>query len=120
MWFELLLWIIYVLCSTNIFLHTWYKSFLNTETKTNNLEESPLKLLSKHELKNITIVLETTGTYSPHIATYLLASSKLIFYNALVYLINPKISRNYNHSFTNMDKKDPKDSFILADPLVDS
>ena len=91
------------------------KSFPNTETGANNLEENLLKLLNKHEFENIQIVLETTGVYSAHIATYLSASSKLLFYNALVYLINPKISRNYNRSFTDMDKTDPNDSFILAD-----
>lgn len=91
------------------------KSFPNTEIGANNLEENLLKLLSKHEFENIQIVLETTGVYSAHVATYLSASSKLLFYNVLVYLINPKISRNYNRSFTDMDKTDPKDSFILAD-----
>lgn len=92
-----------------------YKSFPNSESGADNLEDVLLKLLHKHEFKSIQIVLETTGVYSAHIATYLSASSKLMPYNVLVYLINPKISKNYRKSFSDMDKTDPKDAFVLAD-----
>ena len=71
-----------------------YKSFPNSESGADNLEDVLLKLLHKHEFKSIQIVLETTGVYSAHIATYLSASSKLMPYNVLVYLINPKISKS--------------------------
>lgn len=92
-----------------------YKSFPNSESGANDLEDALLKLLHKHELSSIQIVLETTGVYSAHIATYLSASDKLMPFNALVYLINPKISKNYRKSFSDMDKTDPKDAFVLAD-----
>lgn len=91
------------------------KSFPNTESGANDIEATLLDLLGKHGLTNIQIVLETTGVYSAHIATFLSASSKLLPYHALVYLINPKISKNYRKSFSDMDKTDPKDAFVLAD-----
>ena len=53
--------------------------------------------------------------YSFHIATYLSSSESLANYHVLVYSINPKTSQNYRKSFSEMDKTDPKDSYILAD-----
>lgn len=61
------------------------------------------------------IVLESTGVYSFHIATYLSASESLTNFNCMVYCINPKTSQNYRKSFSEMDKTDPKDSYVLAD-----
>lgn len=49
---------------------------------------------------NIIIVLEATGIYSIHIATYLSVSEKLTPYNLLVYCLNPKSTSNYQRCFT--------------------
>ncbi|MDP3130455.1 MAG: IS110 family transposase, partial [Bacillota bacterium] len=48
-------------------------------------------------------------------ATYLSASAALSAIDTRVYLINPKITRNYRESFTDMDKTDPADAYLLAD-----
>ena len=61
------------------------------------------------------MILESTGVYSAHLATYLSNSKYLATYDSKVYIINPKISKNYRKSFADMDKTDPKDAFILAD-----
>ena len=79
------------------------------------IEAKLLEILPSTECSNIICVLESTGIYSAHIATYLSASEKLFRYNILVYCINPKISKNYRASFSDIDKTDPKDSYILAD-----
>ena len=79
------------------------------------IEVKLLECLNKNAFENVVIVLESTGMYSYHIATYLSSSDELIKFNVLVYCIDPKTSANYRKSFTEMDKTDPKDSYILAD-----
>lgn len=64
---------------------------------------------------NIIIVLEATGIYSIHIATYLSVSEKLTPYNLMVYCLNPKSTCNYQRCFTDLNKMDPNDAFMLAD-----
>ncbi|MDY0276952.1 MAG: IS110 family transposase, partial [Acholeplasma sp.] len=87
----------------------------NTQDGANQIEEKLILLLNKHKLTKVLIVLESTGVYSAHIATYLSASKNLAVFDVKVFIINPKISRNYRRSFADMDKTDPKDAYILAD-----
>jgi len=87
----------------------------NHQSGANLLEEKLLDILDRHHLSKIIIAMESTGIYSAHIATYLSASKFLFPFEVKVYVLNPKISRNYRHSFSDMDKTDPKDAFILAD-----
>jgi len=87
----------------------------NTRDDANQIETHLLKLLEKHNLTKMIIILESTGVYSAHIASYLSSSKPLSLFNTKVYIINPKISKNYRKSFADMDKTNPKDAFILAD-----
>jgi transposase len=87
----------------------------NTQDGANQIESKLLKLLDQHHLTKIIVVLESTGVYSAHLATYLSASKVLSVFDIRVYIINPKISKNYRKSFADMDKTDPRDAFILAD-----
>lgn len=79
------------------------------------IESKLLECLVKNDLQHLVIILESTGVYSFHIATYLSSSEYLANFNCLVYCINPKTSSNYRKTFSDMDKTDPKDSYILAD-----
>jgi len=87
----------------------------NTQDGANQIETHLLKLLEKHNLTKLIVILESTGVYSAHIATYLSASKYLNLFDTKVYIINPKISKNYRKSFADMDKTDPKDAYVLAD-----
>ncbi len=99
------------------FTQSFKKSFktLNNVHGAESIESQLLDILPSTDCTDIICVLESTGIYSAHIATYLSASETLFRYNILVYCINPKISKNYRASFSDMDKTDPKDSYILAD-----
>lgn len=90
-------------------------SIPNTQDGVEIMERKLLDLLDKNALSKITIVLESTGVYSAHIATFLSASKYLAVFDVKVYIINPKISRNYRKSFSDIDKTDPKDAYILVD-----
>lgn len=87
----------------------------NTQDGATIIESKLCDLLMKHSLSKIVVVLESTGVYSAHLATYLSNSKFLSIYDSKVFIINPKISKNYRRSFSDMDKTDPKDAFVLAD-----
>ena len=87
----------------------------NDSEGASKIEAKLIECLYKNNYKKVVIVLESTGMYSFHIATCLSSSELLANYSVLVYCINPKTSQNYRKSFSEMDKTDPKDSYILAD-----
>lgn len=87
----------------------------NDQAGASRLETQILSALRSAGLSRCTIVMESTGIYSAHIATYLSASPALSALDTRVYLINPKITRNYRESFADMDKTDPADAYLLAD-----
>jgi len=87
----------------------------NDQDGASRLETQILSALRSAGLSRCTIVMESTGIYSAHIATYLSASPALSALDTRVYLINPKITRNYRESFADMDKTDPADAYLLAD-----
>lgn len=91
------------------------KNIPNTKDGANTIASSLIEVLNKNNLNKIIFVLESTGVYSSHIATYLSTHLDLAKFDSLVYIINPKISKNYRKSFSDMDKNDPKDAFVLAD-----
>ena len=90
-------------------------SVSNDSEGASKIEAKLLECLHKNNYEKVVIVLESTGMYSFHIATYLSSSEYLANYSVLVYSINPKTSKNYRKSFSEMDKTDPKDSYVLAD-----
>ncbi len=107
--------------SNQVFITDFNQSLSKSFSAPNNhhgaelIETNLINFLKKSVFTHVVIVLESTGIYSAHIATYLSASEVLFPYHIKVYCINPKISKNYRASFSDMDKTDPKDAFILAD-----
>jgi len=107
--------------SNQVFITDFNQSLSKAFSAPNNnhgaelIETNLLSFVKNTQFTHIIAVLESTGIYSTHIATYLSASEKLFPYHIEVYCINPKISKNYRASFADMDKTDPKDAFILSD-----
>lgn len=79
------------------------------------IESKLLKVLRDNVFSDLVVFLESTGIYSFHIATFLSASEYLSGFNCKVFCINPKNSMNFRKTYSDMDKTDPNDSFILAD-----
>ena len=71
--------------------------------------------LQEHNLKFVTLVLESTNVFSFHIANLLASNNSLFNFNSKVFVINPKDSSNFRKTYTDIDKTDPKDAFVLAD-----
>lgn len=87
----------------------------NSQDGANAIELKLLDLIRKEHYANVIVVMESTGVYSVHLATFLSASKSLSVFGIEVYLINPKIAKNYRKSFSDIDKTDPLDAYILAD-----
>lgn len=90
-------------------------SFKNNQEGAQELESKLVELCIKNDLKDIIIVLESTGVFSYHIANYLSTSHALLKFDAIVYVVNAKMVKNYAKSYIDTSKTDPKDAFILAD-----
>ena len=71
--------------------------------------------LKENDLNFVTIVLESTNVFSFHIANFLASNNSLFDFNSKVFVINPKTSSNFRKTYSDKDKTDPQDAFILAD-----
>lgn len=88
---------------------------------TNDLPSSEIAVerifnaLKENDLRFVTIVLESTNVFSFHIANFLASNNSLFDFNSKVFVINPKTSSNFRKTYSDKDKTDPQDAFILAD-----
>lgn len=88
---------------------------------TNDLPSSEIAVerifntLKENELNFVIIVLESTNIFSFHIANFLASNNSLFDFNSKVFVINPKTSSNFRKTYSDKDKTDPQDAFILAD-----
>src|SRR5690554_6773798 len=87
----------------------------NNQPGTEQLIDNIISTLNDNNLSNLICVLESTSVYGFHVANVLSSHEKLLKYNPIVYIINPKQSHNYAKSFGSLNKTDPIDAFILAD-----
>jgi transposase len=76
---------------------------------------SILDCLNVNRLNYVVIALESTSFYSTHIANFFSANELLLPFTPFVYCLNPKTIANYRKSFSDMDKTDPLDAFVIAD-----
>ncbi|HZK00364.1 MAG TPA: IS110 family transposase [Tissierellaceae bacterium] len=88
---------------------------LNNQPGAESILDSLLGCLDSNSLEYVVIALESTSFYSTHIANFLASNERLLAYKPLVYCLNPKSISNYRKSFTDMDKTDPLDAYIIAD-----
>ena len=88
---------------------------LNNQPGAETILESIINCLNSNNLKYAVIALESTSFYSTHIANFLSSNERFLYFNPLVYCLNPKTVANYRKSFVDMDKTDPLDAYIIAD-----
>ena len=90
-------------------------SFKNNNDESQNLQSKIVEIQKNNSFDSIQIVLESTGVYSFHIGLFLSSSELLNAVGTTVFVVNPKMTKNYSKSYIDMTKSDPSDSFILAD-----
>jgi len=67
------------------------------------------------EFTRLVIALESTSSYSTHIATFLSSTEILMPFKPFVYCLNPKTVANYKKSYISVGSTDTIDAFMIAD-----
>ena len=94
------------------------KSFENSPEGCESLIKDILNVLDKHkEFTKVLVCLESTNIYHIHISTVLINDSRLKPFGIKVYIENAKSIENYKRTFTDREKTDPEDAFLVADYL---
>jgi transposase len=105
-----------VVCALDFYSNKLFEtSSDNNLPGANEILECIIKCLKENNLSNVIIALESTSVYSIHIANFLSSHELLMFFNPKVYCLNPKTTSNYGKSFTDLDKTDPLDAYLIAD-----
>lgn len=81
------------------------------------LKERLMARLSGQEVDVLKIGLESTSVYSFHPSMFLHHDEELKRFGAKVFVMNPKQIANFKKSYSDMDKTDEIDAFVIADYL---
>ncbi|MEK4504049.1 IS110 family transposase [Bacillus sp. FSL R12-0069] len=81
------------------------------------LKERLLKHIANQKVEIFKIGLESTSVYSFHPSMFLHYDEDLQRFGAKVFLMNPKQIANFKKSYSDMDKTDEIDAFVIADYL---
>ncbi len=96
---------------------------LETLTVKNNLEGASylrdriVALADKHSSSEIHIGLEATSVYSWHPAMYMHEDPALKERKAKIFTINPKLVSKFREAYSDIDKTDRLDAWVIADRL---
>jgi len=91
-------------------------AFTNNHPGALSLAGKLASIMKEHpEFPRLVIALESTSSYSTHIATFLSSTEILMPFKPYVYCLNPKTTANYKKSNVDEGKSDPIDAFNLAD-----
>lgn len=104
------------ICVLNFDQHKFFNlKFSNTP---DGCEDAINKIKNIHEkfyFDKVIVVCEATGMYSFHLACYFSSHEYLNNFNTEVYQINAHDFAKYKDSFSDIEKTDPSDAYILAD-----
>lgn len=104
------------ICVLNFDQHKFFNlKFPNTP---DGCEDAILKIKTIHDkfyFDKIIVVCEATSLYSFHLACYFASHEYLNNFNTEVYQINAHEFAKYKDSFSDVEKTDPSDAYILAD-----
>lgn len=90
-------------------------SFCNNPSGAELLVSKILELTNQYQFNKIIFTMECTGVYYIHIASFLSTNPILNNLNSVVYTVNAKSIDKYKDSYTDIEKTDPTDAFIIAD-----
>ncbi|MED3458042.1 IS110 family transposase, partial [Bacillus thuringiensis] len=81
------------------------------------LKERLLQCTTNQEVETLKIGLESTSVYSFHPSMFLHHDEDLKKFGTKVFLLNPKQVANFKKSYSDMNKTDEIDAFVIADYL---
>lgn len=81
------------------------------------LRNQIVDIARKNLIQEIQIGMEATSVYSWHPAMFFHEDESLKKFNTKVFTINPKLIKKFKESYTDLDKTDHIDAWIIADRL---
>jgi len=93
------------------------RSYPNTLPGTKSLESYIVSLMNSHSFDRLKIGTESTGFYDEPLVHYLASSSHLSTYGHEVFRLNARLVKAFKKAYSDRDKKDPDDAFVIADRL---
>jgi transposase len=104
------------ICVLNFDQHKFFNlKFPNTPDGCEEAIGKIKNIYDKFYFDKIIVVCEATGMYSLHLACYFSSHEFLNNFNTEVYQINAHDFAKYKDSFSDIEKTDPSDAYILAD-----
>jgi transposase len=89
----------------------------NNLTGASYLRNQIVDIARKNLIQEIQIGMEATSVYSWHPAMFFHEDESLKKFNTKVFTINPKLIKKFKESYTDLDKTDHIDAWIIADRL---
>jgi transposase len=81
------------------------------------LRDQVVDIAQKHMIQEIQVGMEATSVHSWHPAIFFHEDESLKKYKTKVFTINPKLIKKFKESYTDLDKTDHIDAWIIADRL---
>ena len=104
------------ICVLNFDQHKFFNlKFPNTPQGCEDAIDRIKNIYDKFYFNKIVVVCEATGMYSFHLACYFSSHEYLNNFNTEVYQINAHDFAKYKDSFSDVEKTDTSDAYILAD-----
>ncbi len=93
------------------------QSFPNTLSGAEAMESWLLKVMKENNFSELKIATEATSFLDLHLVDFLAQSQELAPFNPSLYQFNPKLVRNFKRAYSDKEKTDKVDAFVIADRL---
>lgn len=92
-------------------------SFSNNLPGTRELEKRILQIMREKGFEHLKVATEATSFLDLHLVDFLARSKLLSKYSPLIYQFNPKLTSGFKKAYSDKDKTDLEDAFVVADRL---
>ncbi len=94
-----------------------YPTFPNTLPGAKALESHLLQIIKEKDFSTLKIATEATSFLDLHLVDFLASSQDLAPFHPSIYQFNPKLVRNFKKAYSDKEKTDKIDAFVIADRL---
>jgi len=93
------------------------QTFSNTLSGAQALESWLLTILKENDFSELKIATEATSFLDLHLVDFLASSQLLAPFKPSIYQFNPKLVQNFKRVYSDKDKTDKIDAFVITDRL---
>lgn len=92
-------------------------SFPDNLSGATELEQKIVNVMQKGGFTSLKVATESASLYDIHLLDFLVASEHLVLFFPEIYQLNPKITSGFKKVYSDEDKTDDRDAFVIADRL---